>query len=159
MSYGVKRGPFQTLPGGDRVNCVEIKDDNFADHEWFMRSIEYWPLPKHLEVYWEKGSCDKWVRKDWDFVLVVPWISVRSYWSSNDGMQAWRHRKTGYVVPDHCRQTGGCPEVWTSGDIHGKRELRISNLEEIEELVVVRRDQVTAKMFPEHDVGTRSRSS
>lgn len=50
--------------------------------------------------------------EDWDYVYVVRRRSYRKYWSGNDGSQGWRHRETGYTIPDFCRLTGGCPDMW-----------------------------------------------
>jgi hypothetical protein len=149
--YGFKRSIYQVLPeSGARVNCVEINDHGFCTYDWFMQSIKDWPLLTDLKVYLDKGSWDTWVSVDWDFVLVVPHSSVRSYWSANDGMQAWRHRRSGHTIPDHCRQTGGCPEVWNSADVKGKRELEIANLAQIEEYVVLDHNQTRfVSAFPE----------
>ena len=143
MSHGFSRRPYQVLPESrEKITCVQINDHGFATHDWFMESIGGWQMPNgffgfELSIYMEKGSWDRWVRRDWDFVLVAPLISVRTFWAGNDGMQAWRHRRSGYVVPDHCRQTGGCPEIWNSSDIKGKRELKIANLGEVESYVVL----------------------
>lgn len=140
MAHGIRRKPYQILPSsGVRVTCVEINDHGFKTEEWFSQSLENWPLPMGLINY---------KIEEWDFVLVVPLISVQQYWCGNDGMQAWRHKKTGYVVPDHCRQTGGCPEVWNTSDVKGKRELEIRNLAEVEDLVVLEHKSRSA--FPEH---------
>lgn len=60
-------------------------------------------------------------RKDlgaWEYVQIVPMSSWNEYYCGNDGAQGWRHKKSGYTVPDYCRQTGGHPEVWT----HTKRK-------------------------------------
>ena len=141
MTSGICRRPYQILPtSGAKITCVEINDHGFAKHEWFVESMKGWPRPPNELI---NGKY-----QEWDFVLVLPWISVRSYWAGNDGMQAWRHRRTGYVVPDHCRQTGGCPEVWNISEVKGKRELKITNLEEIEEFVVLEHRSRSA--FPEH---------
>ena len=152
MTAGIRRSPYQILPESEaRINCVEINDHSFAEHEWFLQSLKSWSyLTDDLKVYLENGSWDTWVSKDWDFVLVVPWNSVRRYWCSNDGMQAWRHKQTGYVVPDYCRQTGGCPEVWHVDDVRGKRELKIANLAEVGPFVVLDLNRISAQVFPEH---------
>lgn len=129
MSHGVSRKPYQVLPGsGARVTCVAINDHQFAEKEWWERSLQSWPhqsAPRSTDY------------REWDFLLVVPLKSVREFWASNDGMQAWGHRPTGYVVPDHCRQTAGCPEVWNADDVKGKKEWKISNLSEIEEYIIL----------------------
>lgn len=49
----------------------------------------------------------------WEYVQVVDRNSLNSWWSGNDGSQGWRHKETGYTIPDYCRQVGGCPEIWT----------------------------------------------
>lgn len=49
----------------------------------------------------------------WQYVQIVPLASWKAYSFGNDGTQAWRHKATGYTVPDYCRQTGGTPELWT----------------------------------------------
>jgi hypothetical protein len=86
--------------------------------------------------------------RNWKFVLVVPLKSVKEFWCANDGMTAWRHQ-SGYVIPDLCRQEGGCPEVWNASEVLGKRELPIINLSEIEQLMVLNHKQVTSPLFPE----------
>ena len=134
--HGLRRRTFQTLPDGTRVTCVQINDHGFNTLDWFIQSLENWDLPENLQPYAAKTLWDRHVKKNWDYVLVVPWYSVKMYWCNNDGMQAWRHRRTGYVVPDHCRQTGGCPELWNTDDVKGKRELLISNPVEITEYLV-----------------------
>jgi hypothetical protein len=84
---GIYRKPFQVLPkSGAKVTCVEINDHGFNTFDWFKKSVHKW----------EEGQEPiLWRYPEWDFVLVIPWISVRSYWAGNDGMQAWRHRKAG----------------------------------------------------------------
>ena len=49
----------------------------------------------------------------WEYVQIVPMKSHKRYTIGNDGAQAWRHKETGYTVPDYCRQSGGCPEIWS----------------------------------------------
>ena len=136
--HGYRRKPRQVLPAsGVYVTCVQINDDRLADLEWCLRSLTgVGHDPKTIK------------RKEWDYVLVAPIKSVRDFWCSNDGMQAWRNKISGYVVPDHCRQTGGCPEIWNTEDVKRKRELRIVNLAEIEEYVVLRHP-VQYKLWPE----------
>ena len=142
MKAGIKRRPFQILPQSRvKVTCVKINDG--ADLEQFEVAFRYWhkggnPLvPTSFE--------------EWDYVLVVPLSSVRRYEFGNDGMQAWRHREIGYVIPDHCRQTEGCPTTWNArNDIKGAEELKILNLAEIEEFVVLNhKTQATKRLFAE----------
>lgn len=129
MSGGIRRKPFQVLPeSGAKITCVQINDSGQREEEWFAQSFQTW-FKNSNPVVTEYDQ--------WDFVLVVPLSSVRQFWSSNDGMQAWRNKVTGMVIPDHCRQTGGCPEVWTASDVKGKKELQISNLREIEPYVIL----------------------
>lgn len=138
MSHGIKRRPYQTCPNGLKITCVEINDHGYAEFGWFRDSIELWPHHNDLVASYRKkiaiGDC--FVHKDWDYVLVVPLSSVKQFWCGNDGMQAWRHRRTGYVVPDRCRQEGGCPEMWNTSEVKGKRELEIKNLVEVTAYVV-----------------------
>ena len=158
MTHGFRRKPFQLLPGGTKITCVEINDENQAEKDWWWRSVSAWGtrLPDAL-----RGMPFSM----YDYVLVVPLQSVRSFFSGNDGMQAWRYRGTGlkppysgtwagYVIPDFCRQEGGCPEMWNGeADIKGKPELLIKNLKEIETYVVIdHRRQVTRLSFPEVSV-------
>ena len=128
MAHGYRRRTSQILPvSGARVVCVTINDEGLAEVDWWQRSFESWPHHHRTSLHY----------RDWDYVLVVPLHSVRNYWCSNDGMQAWRYKVDGYVIPDHCRQTGGCPEIWNTSDVKGKKEREISNLWEIEEFVIL----------------------
>jgi len=156
VMHGFRRKPFQVLPeSGVRINCVQINDENQANRDWWWKSVAAWRdrIPDAL-----RGVSFSM----WDYVLVVPHLSVRSFWCGNDGMQAWRYRGTGlsgeyagtwagYVVPDFCRQEGGCPEMWNGeADVKGKAELVIKNLKEIEPMVVIdHQQQVTRLSFPE----------
>lgn len=152
MGHGISRKPYQVLPSsGAKVTCVEINDHGFNTREWFCDSVNGWKVPNEL-LFAEYP--------EWDFVLVIPWISVRSYWAGNDGMQAWRHRRTGYTIPDHCRQTGGCPEIWNASEVKGKKELEISNLSEVEEYVVLdHNEQRSRSAFPEQSLRVVSPTS
>jgi hypothetical protein len=139
MTHGICRKPFQVLPkSGARITCVKNNEDGQNTDEWFEQSMIGWYAVLELDR-----------KRNWDFVLVVPWISVRQFWCGNDGMTAWRHRASGYVVPDHCRQTGGCPELWNSSDVKGRRELLIKNLAEVEPYIVLDHSQVRTCAFPE----------
>lgn len=157
MSHGIRRSVYQVLPkSGARITCVEINDDGQATYEWWRRSIESWGhmLPPGLRGYLEKiGVGDTWLHKDWDFVLVAPLTSVRQFWCANDGLTGWMKKQRqdygGYLIPDHCRQTGGCPEVWNVSEIKGKREMLIRNLDEIEDLVVLDHAKSRSPIFPE----------
>lgn len=147
---GIRRKPFQMVPAGKhfgkRITCVQIDDER--EQEWFERSYRSWFKDSNPQVT---------DFREWQYVLVLPWSSVRLYWAGNDGMQAWRNRRTGQVIPDHCRQTGGCPEMWNGDQVRGKRELEIANLTEIAEFIVFDHHQdVARRMFPEHDFPTSS---
>lgn len=146
MSHGIRRKPYQVLPdSGAKITCVEVNDDQLATKEWWYRSLDSWyPDQPTPSLEWET------ILLTWDFVLIVPLSSVQQFWCSNDGMTGWRKRRTGLVVPDYCRQTGGCPEVWNTSQVKGKRELVIANLPEIEHYVVFRHRQVRSRPFPEH---------
>jgi hypothetical protein len=165
VSYGIRRSAYQVLPkSGARITCVEINDDGQATHEWWMRSIESWGhmLPEPLKIYLEKID-DKMVLKDWIFVLVAPLASVQQFWCGNDGLTGWMRNQDqefgGYLIPDHCRQTGGCPEVWNVSEVKGKRELPIMNLTEIEDLVVLDHSQRSSRPFPESGLQSVSPTS
>ena len=148
---GFKRSSYQVLPSSlAKINCVNINDHSFASSDWFVQSVEIWDCPEDLLE--RRAASGTLLRKGWDFVLVTPLISVQSYWAGNDGMQAWRHRKTGYTIPDHCRQTGGCPEVWSMWDVKGKKERIIQNLHQIEPYVILDHNQVLRSAFPEHSL-------
>lgn len=137
--FGIYRSRYQVCPSGLKVTCVEINDSSQRDAEWFERSLKTWVQSHsiHPSVEIPVLPLSDGENGLWDFVLVVPLKSVRNYWQSNDGMQAWRDQKTGYVIPDHCRQMGGRPEMWSIEDIRRKRELQILNLLQIELYVVV----------------------
>lgn len=49
---------------------------------------------------------------DYDYIQIVPLTSYRRFFLGNDGAQAFRHKATGWTIPDYCRQEGGCPEIW-----------------------------------------------
>ncbi|MCA9912405.1 MAG: hypothetical protein KC496_03615 [Anaerolineae bacterium] len=59
----------------------------------------------------------------WQYVTIIPMKSYRSSYCGNDGAQGYRHRETGYTIPDLCRQHGGQPEVWSQGR---RRQLTIA---------------------------------
>jgi hypothetical protein len=126
---------------------VGYQEDNQATREWWEKSINLWMRGRTVPAPVIHGP----PAKNWRFVLIAPLKSVREFWASNDGMTAWRHR-SGYVVPDLCRQEGGCPEVWHVDSIRRKLELQITNLAEIEEYVVLDHKQVRRAPFPEISV-------
>lgn len=136
--FGLYRSRYQVFPSGLKVTCVEINDSGQCDGEWFERSLKTWvqshSISRDVDIPILPLSDEKEL---WDFVLVVPFKTVRNCWQSNDGMQAWRDQKTGYVIPDHCRQMGGRPEMWSIEDIRRKKELQIINCSQIEQYVVV----------------------
>ena len=144
MRHGIDRRSSQVLPAsGVKITCVQYKDDNQATQEWWERSLIPWKR-MHLAIPAHGANF-----REWKFVLIAPLKTVQECWSSNDGMTAWMDI-SGYVVPDLCRQEGGCPEVWHIDSFRGKRELQISNLAEIEEFVVIEhRRQVTRPAFAE----------
>jgi hypothetical protein len=53
--------------------------------------------------------------EDYDYVQIVPLASWTRYSSGNDGAQGWRHKQTGWTIPDFCRQSQGYPEMWFKG--------------------------------------------
>jgi len=77
-------------------------EGGYSAKEWFEMSIRaFKDIAPSLEF------------EDFDFVQLVPRCSYRRYFSGNDGAQGWRHRRSGWTIPDYCRQVGGCPEMWT----------------------------------------------
>lgn|GEM_PF-5122285 len=147
MSHGIRRRSFQVLPAsGERITCVQYNEDRQATREWWEQSISQWKKSYRMSP---PGPAIHGVPfKEWRFVLLAPLKSVLEFWASNDGLTGWMHT-SGYLIPDHCRQTGGCPEVWNAEEFKGKKELRIANLAEIEEYVVLDHKQVTRSPFPE----------
>lgn len=73
----------------------------------------------------------------WHYVQVVDQRSVDAWWSGNNGSQGWWHKKTGYTIPDFCRQQGGCPEVWTR-----------QQLEESDQVIIAHDSPIIAYMIP-----------
>lgn len=62
----------------------------------------------------------------WEFIQIVPKESLELYPFGNNGAQAWRHIETGYAIPDYCRQTGGCPEIWTREEMEWSTKVEIA---------------------------------
>ena len=85
----------------------------YSEQEWFEMS---------LTAYAHDAPSAR--REDYDYVQVVPIDSWKSFPSSNDGSQGWRHKTTGWTIPDYCRQYGGSPDVWSKD--HHYRQLKIS---------------------------------
>lgn len=147
MSHGIRRRTFQVLPAsGEKITCVQYGEDNQATREWWEQSLNLWK--KALRMVPPGPVIHGAPFKEWRFVLLAPLRTVKECWSANDGMTAWMHR-SGYVIPDLCRQEGGCPEVWHIDSIRRKRELQIANLAEIEEYIVLDHKQVTRAPFAE----------
>ena len=88
--------------------CYQINDHlewgGYEPGEWFRMS-----LARFIAIAPSQEMAE------YDYVQVVPGSSWARYWSGNDGAQGWRHRMTGWTIPDHCRQSGGTPEVWRKG--------------------------------------------
>jgi len=85
------------------LRCYQINDEwlDCSWPDWFEMSIEAFTD--------EAPSIDP---KDYDYVQLIPIQSYRRWRFSNDGSQGFRHRATGWTIPDHCRQHKGCPEMW-----------------------------------------------
>lgn len=119
MRHGLNRRAYQTLPESEeRIVCVGIPGDRQDNEDWWSESIMLWgeALPSAL-----RGSR----KKNYLFVLVAPLASVRNFWAANDGLTGWMYVSStspycGYLIPDRCRQEGGCPEVWHVNHIKGK---------------------------------------
>jgi len=76
----------------------------YSDREWFEKSIVSF-----------KSTAPSARFEDYEYVQVVPMASWKKFPSGNDGSQGWRHKATGYTIPDYCRQTQGCPDMWYKG--------------------------------------------
>ena len=95
-----------------RVYKIPSDDGQYSEQEWFKLSIK---------AYAQNAPSTR--LKDYDYVQVVPMSLWKSFPSGNDGSQGWRHKTTGWTIPDYCRQTGGYPEVWSKSNY---RQLAIS---------------------------------
>jgi len=99
-----------------KVRCYQINDawrDNmYGKDRWFGMSIAGF-----------LDSIPSVSPKDYDYIQIVPMTHWRAYYSGNAGTQAFRHKATGWAIPDCCRQRGGCPEMWHRGR---KRQLDIA---------------------------------
>ncbi len=86
----------------------------------------------------EKGFKPPSKRKyHYQFIQITPLESYVTHMFGNDGMQAWRHLKTGYAFPDINRLRGQPPNAWHRMPI-GKL-VRISNIEQLIPYIVERR--------------------
>ncbi|MFW9801086.1 MAG: hypothetical protein ACFFFC_00415 [Candidatus Thorarchaeota archaeon] len=129
MNYGIHRKRFQVLPGGERIVCVRIRKKGW---ELFEKALASWERNINAIAEFTK----------WDYVQIAPLISIKQNWTGNDGMQAWRYQGTGYTIPDYCRQIKRSPEAWVINQIRSKRELSISNLEEIAPFVIFHQEKI-----------------
>lgn len=100
-----------------RAFKIDFGEGSYSSREWFKMSIR---------AFRDEAPSLKF--EDYDYVQLVPIASYRSYYSGNDGSQGWRHRKSGWTIPDYCRQRGGRPEIWTKTN---KRNLEISPISPI----------------------------
>jgi hypothetical protein len=92
------------MPCKVRVYKIEFSG-GYSVEEWFKLSIKDF-----------KRKAPSTVMDDYDYVQVVPLSSWHKFWQGNDGSQGWRYKKTGWTIPDYCRQRNGCPEVWTKSN-------------------------------------------
>lgn len=98
--------------GKVRVFKIDADTGNYTPEEWFNMSIKAFRTIAPSTRF-----------EDYDYVQLVPRSSYSKYCSGNDGAQGWRHRKSGWTIPDYCRQINGYPEMWVTTR---KRNLEIS---------------------------------
>lgn len=87
-----------------KVRCWQI-NDNWRNHSW-----ENWFSVSLAAFAEEAPSIDP---NEYDYIQIIPMSHYHRYWNGNSGAQAFRHKESGWTFPDHCRQRGGCPEMWT----------------------------------------------
>jgi len=85
----------------------EWDDCSWGKAGWFEASIE---------AYLDQAPSIK--MSDYDYIQIVPLSNYKQFPFGNDGAQAFRERETGWTFPDHCRQVGGCPEIWHTSKKH-----------------------------------------
>ena len=90
-----------------RTFKIEAGGGGYSAEEWFDESIRAF-----------RDVAPSTRLEDYDYVQLVPLSSYRRYFSGNDGAQGWRHRTSGWTIPDYCRQAGGRPEIWTKTRKH-----------------------------------------
>ena len=88
-----------------KVRTFQINDQwddvSWGKEKWFNASIEaFIHIAPSLDMM------------DYDYVQIIPKASYKAFSMGNDGAQAFRYKGTGWTFPDHCRQQGGCPEIW-----------------------------------------------
>jgi len=106
-----------------RVFKIEPNGGSYTPKEWFAMSIE---------AFGDIAPSTRF--EDYDYVQLVPQSSYDLYFSGNDGTQAWRHRKSGWTIPDYCRQVSGYPEMWNKTR---KKNLEISKDSPVFDFLIV----------------------
>jgi hypothetical protein len=95
---------------GAMMDRIKIRawqiNDQWEDHAWYK---EEWFDASLAAFSSDAPSKDS---ADYDYIQIVPMAHYRAYFSGNGGAQAFRHKGTGWTFPDHCRERGGCPEMW-----------------------------------------------
>jgi hypothetical protein len=96
-----------------RYRCYQINDTEPEGFAWFAKSIA---------DYREQGVT-LW-RENYDYIVIIRLDEYRRYPFGNCGCsQGYRHKHTGWTIPDYCRQSGGCPEIWHKTK---RRQLEVS---------------------------------
>jgi hypothetical protein len=104
--------------------CFALTEDDAPGYGHQSNEFEE-SLEAALEQY--PSAPDRDNPAAWEYVQLIPLDSWRGSWyMGNDGTQAWRHRKTGLTIPDYCRQTNGCPEIWNRANMEGRKQLTIA---------------------------------
>lgn len=85
-----------------RAFQIDFSEASYSLKEWFRLSM--------LAFKRQAPSLDL---ADYDYVQLIPLKSYRAYFSGNDGAQGFRHKVTGWTIPDYCRQSDGYPEIWS----------------------------------------------
>jgi len=108
----------------NRIFKIDYFGGGYSEKEWFDLGLE--------AFIDEAPSSDL---RDYDYIQIIPLSSYKRHFFSNDGTQAFRHRETGWTMPDYCRQRGGCPEMWERSR---RRNLEISEGSPVWDFIVVR---------------------
>ena len=82
-------------------------NDALANHSW---TAEEW-FRASIKQFTQEAPSTK--LRDYDYVQVIDGRDYRRFSCGNSGSQGFRHKQTGWTIPDYCRQTGGYPEIWT----------------------------------------------
>jgi hypothetical protein len=125
------------ITGAFRIYRINDHRDFFAREEWkpwFLKAIQTAKKQGFRPPQSRKGV---YLLRDWDYIQVVPMEDWRTLWSGNAGMQGWRHKQTGYTIPDYCRLSRGTPEMWEKERHKYRRQVIITNLRKNRPYIIV----------------------